>query len=214
MKRNNTIHPQGRIVASLLAALALAGVAGTAGAVATADRSGKEVVDAVCINCHGSGKDGAPKIGDTAAWSKHASQGLDKMTANAIAGIRKMPAHGGEGSLSDVEMSRAIAYMVSGGKAADPAKAYSSPQTKTGEQLVQERCRECHAEGKNGAPKIGDVAGWKPRLKNGVDPLVKSAIRGHNAMPARGGLDNLSDADMKAAVVFMVSQENGKAAQK
>lgn len=210
MNHNKMFKKPAPSAVSLVAALSLLAVAGSACGVSTPDRSGKEVVEAVCIACHGSGKDGAPKIGDSAAWSKHASQGLDKMTRNAITGVRKMPAHGGQGSLTDLEISRAVAYMVSGGKAADPNKAYSSPQQKTGEQLVAERCKECHGDGKSGAPRIGDMAAWKPRLQGGVDNLVKSAIRGHHAMPARAGMANLSDADMKAAVVFMVSQEAPK----
>lgn len=191
---------------SMTASLTLLGAAGPAGAADQPDRSGKEVVEAVCVKCHGSGKDGAPKIGDRAAWSKHATQGMAPLTQNAITGIRKMPAHGGEASVTDLELSRAVAYMVSGGKAADPSKPYSSPQTKTGDQLVQEKCRECHAEGKNGAPRIGDLAAWKPRLQSGVEPLVRSAIRGHKGMPARGGMAGLSDADIRAAVAYMVDQ--------
>lgn len=173
---------------------------------AAAERSGKEVVNAVCISCHGAGTDGAPIIGDQAAWAKRASKGLDKVTQNAITGVRKMPAHGGQAALSDIEMSRAVAYMVSGGKATDTDKAYSSPKSRSGEQVVQERCQECHANGSNGAPKIGDMDAWKPRLKAGVPPLVKSAISGHNAMPARGGMVSLSDAEMRAAVEFMVGK--------
>ncbi|MCG2575474.1 c-type cytochrome [Dechloromonas sp. XY25] len=171
-----------------------------------AERSGKEVVDTVCATCHATGKDGAPKLGDQAAWAQRAAKGLDKLTQNAITGVRNMPAHGGQAALSDVEMSRAVGYMVSSGHAADTDKAYSSPKTRSGDQVVQERCQECHATGKNGAPKLGDMNDWKPRLKNGVNPLVKSAISGHNAMPARGGLANLSDAEMKAAVEYMVSR--------
>lgn len=170
-----------------------------------AERSGKDVVDTTCVACHATGKDGAPKIGDQAEWSKRAAKGLDKLTTNAITGVRNMPAHGGQAKLSDLEMSRAVAYMVSGGKAADTNKPYSSPQTRTGSQIVQERCQNCHAEGKNGAPKLGDMDAWKPRLKNGVDPLVKSAINGHNNMPARGGLADLSDSEMRAAVEHIVS---------
>jgi cytochrome c5 len=63
-----------------------------------------------------------------------------------------------------------------------------------------------HETGKDGAPKLGDIDAWKPRLAKGVDPLVKSAINGHNAMPARGGLADLSDAEMKSAVIHMVNQ--------
>lgn len=168
------------------------------------DHSGKEVVETVCFGCHETGKDGAPKLGDQAEWAKRASGGLSAVTEHAITGVRKMPAHGAHASLSDLEMSRAVAYMVSGGKAIDPSKPYSSPSQKTGEQLVKERCSECHAAGKNGAPKVGAMDDWKPRLKLGVENLVNSAIRGHNAMPARAGMANLSDADLRAAVTFMV----------
>src|SRR5512140_1775355 len=59
------------------------------------EREGNEVVDAVCGACHASGKDGAPRIGDANAWASRASQGLTALTHNAIKGIRKMPAHGG-----------------------------------------------------------------------------------------------------------------------
>jgi cytochrome c5 len=171
-----------------------------------AERTGKQVVEEVCSSCHTTGVDGAPKIGDRAEWSKRASKGLGSLTQNAITGVRNMPAHGGQAKLSDVEMSRAVAYMVSDGHAADTNKAYASPQTRTGQQIVQARCQDCHADGKGGAPILGDMEAWKPRLGKGVDPLVKSAINGHNAMPARGGMADLSDAEMKSAVTYMVNQ--------
>jgi cytochrome c5 len=176
-----------------------------------ADRSGKEVFDTVCVACHASGKEGAPKIGDREAWRKRASHGLEQLTQDAITGLRKMPAHGGQGSLTDLEISRAVAYMVSDGAAADPDRPYSSPKTLSGEQVVQARCQECHASGKNGAPRLDDWEAWKPRLKNGIESLVKSATNGHNSMPSRGGMASLSDAEMHAAVEYMISQAGGKA---
>jgi len=184
----------------------LSGLPAVAMAAPAPDRSGKEVVEAVCITCHGPGKDGAPRIGNTAEWSKHAAQGLKSMTSNAITGIRKMPAHGGQGALTDLEISRAVSYMVSGGSAVDPKKAYSSPEQISGEQLVHMHCQTCHASGKDGAPRIGNMNDWAPRLKLGLDHLVESSIRGHNAMPARSGMNNLSDSDMKAAVSYMANQ--------
>ena len=189
---------------SLLAALL--GVPAIAFAAAAPDRTGKEVVEAVCITCHGPGTDKAPRIGNTAEWSSHAAQGLQAMTRNAITGIRKMPAHGGQGSLTDLEVTRAVTYMVSGGKTADPDKAYSSPKQISGENLVKAHCHNCHAEGKDGAPHIGNMADWQPRLQKGVDSLVQSAVRGHKAMPARSGMNHRSDADLKAAVTYMVTQ--------
>jgi cytochrome c5 len=139
---------------------------------------------------------------------------MDKLTHNAITGVRNMPAHGGQAALTDLEMTRAVGYMVSGGKAADANKVYKYAGERTGAQVVEERCQECHIAGKQGAPKLGDMNEWKPRLQNGVDRLVKSAIGGHNSMPARGGMANLSDAEMKAAVEFMVSKTGGGAASK
>lgn len=59
------------------------------------ERTGRKVVEQTCATCHTSGKDGAPKIGDVAAWTQHSKKGLAKLTESAIAGIGKMPAHGG-----------------------------------------------------------------------------------------------------------------------
>lgn len=179
-----------------------------------ADRTGKQVVDTVCAACHATGKDGAPRLDDKAAWRERAAKGLDKLTQNAIVGVRSMPAHGGQAALSDLEMSRAVGYMVSGGNAQDTNKPYASPKTRSGEQVVKERCQECHAAGKGGAPKLGDMEAWKPRLGKGVPALVQSAISGHNGMPARGGLANLSDAEMKSAVEHMIGLTGGAASKK
>jgi cytochrome c5 len=75
------------------------------------NRSGKEVVDTVCANCHASGVNGAPKIGDKKAWSKRAQRGLSSLTDNALKGIRKMPAHGADLTLTDMEIKRAVTHM-------------------------------------------------------------------------------------------------------
>ena len=71
------------------------------------ERSGKDVVDSVCGSCHATGKDKAPRIGDTKAWAGRASQGLTALTDHALKGIRKMPAHGGAAGLSDIEVEGA-----------------------------------------------------------------------------------------------------------
>jgi cytochrome c5 len=56
------------------------------------------------------------------------------------------------------------------------------------------------------APKIGDRAAWAPRLKAGLQGMVAIAIKGKGAMPPKGGNASLSDADVRAAIEFMVSQ--------
>lgn len=171
-----------------------------------ADKTGQAVVQEVCAACHMTGKDGAPIIGDTAVWLPHEVNGLAKLTEHAITGFNKMPAHGGQPNLSDLEMSRAVAFMVSAGKAVDPTKPYASPTSITAEQLVRTRCVICHEDAKTGAPRLGDFPAWKPRLAKGVDSLVQSAINGHNGMPSRGGMASLSDTEIRGAVTYLVVQ--------
>ena len=82
----------------------------------------------------------------------------------------------------------------SAGGAADGSKTYAAA------------CALCHAAGVAGAPKAGDKAAWKPRIAQGKDVLYTSAIKGKNLMPPKGGAASLSDADIKAAVDYLVSQ--------
>jgi cytochrome c5 len=193
------------------AALALVGMAGWFGLVSGASaaqlhRSGKAVVEEVCIKCHGPGTDGAPRIGNRADWTPRAKDGLPRLLRSSMDGYRKMPAHGGQPGLTDLEMTRAIAYMVSGGKTPEPTKTFDDVKHGTGEQIVAVACGNCHREGANGAPKIGDGAAWRPRLEKGINELVLSAANGHNKMPSRGGFTNLSDLDIRAAVSYMASK--------
>ena len=44
-----------------------------------------------------------------------------------------------------------------------------------------------------------------PRLKTGIDALYAAALKGKNAMPAKGGNAALADADVKAAVDYMTA---------
>jgi cytochrome c5 len=176
-----------------------------AAAAPTAERSGKQVVESVCSACHATGANGAPKIGDKHAWAKRASRGLTGLTQNAIKGIRKMPAHGGNTNVSDFEIERAITYMVnkSGGHWAEPISKARLPAERSGKQIVEAQCVKCHGTGEGGAPKIGDRSAWIPRGTHGIDPLVRSAIEGHGGMPARGGMADLTDSELRGAVIYM-----------
>ena len=75
-----------------------------------------------------------------------------------------------------------------------------------GKKIYDTICQACHATGAAGAPKTGDKAAWGPRLKTGMPALYGSALKGKNAMPARGGNPNLSDAEVKAAVDYLTAQ--------
>lgn len=82
---------------------------------------------------------------------------------------------------------------------------------RSGEQIVKQQCSTCHQTGANGAPRIDDRAAWAPRMKRGVDATVRSAIRGHGKMPARGGLADLTDTELRAAILYMFSPSTASA---
>src|SRR6185436_7338298 len=54
-----------------------------------------------------------------------------------------------------------------------------------------------------GAPRIGDRAAWSPRMSAGLEAMVRSATAGHGKMPARGGLANTTDPELRAAISYM-----------
>ena len=180
------------------------------------DRTGEEVVNLACAKCHATGERGAPKIGDSAAWTPRVAKGLATVTQAALKGHGGMPARAGMADLSDVEIKRAIEYMFNSGlvKATAPAPAAAAPVAAAaaptggkpdGKTIYDTTCAACHAAGVAGAPKFGDKTAWAPRLKPGVDALYASALKGKAAMPARGGNTSLADADVKAAVDYMVA---------
>jgi len=75
-----------------------------------------------------------------------------------------------------------------------------------GKTLYDASCMACHAAGVAGAPKLGDKAAWAARAKSGVDALTASAIKGKGAMPPKGGAATATDADIRAAVEYMLAQ--------
>ena len=90
------------------------------------------------------------------------------------------------------------------GKAA-PAAAGGDSGGK-GKSIFDTTCMACHATGAAGAPKIGDKTAWAPRLKEGMPTVYGIAMKGKGAMPPKGGNATLSEADVKAAVDYMVSK--------
>ncbi|HJV88651.1 MAG TPA: c-type cytochrome [Noviherbaspirillum sp.] len=75
-----------------------------------------------------------------------------------------------------------------------------------GKAVYDSTCWACHATGAAGSPKFGDKVAWEPRIHSGMQALYTSALKGKNLMPARGGNSSLTDADVIAAVDYMVSQ--------
>jgi cytochrome c5 len=92
--------------------------------------------------------------------------------------------------------------------AAVPPPAAPAAPAKTadvGKKTFDTVCTACHTAGVAGAPKLGDKAAWAPRVAQGKDKLYQSALHGKNAMPAKGGNPAIPDADVKAAVDYMVA---------
>jgi cytochrome c5 len=179
--------------------------------------SGEQVVKQVCGGCHETGKGGAPRIGDRAAWAKRVANGINAVTDSAIHGHAGMPARGGMASITDPEMKAAVLYMFNAGggvvsasaapavasaSSAAPAAAGSKPD---GAKVYAAGCNACHVAGVAGAPKFGDKAAWAPRAQLGVAALTAAVVKGKGAMPAMGGQMNASEAELRAAVEYMLT---------
>lgn len=183
---------------------------------AAGSRSGEAIVKAVCATCHQAGVANAPKLGDKAAWALRIKQGLNALVQSVIKGKGAMPPKAGDASLTDAEVRRAVVLMANqaGAKFKAPAapreaaKAPAAAKTAAatdGKAVYDQTCHVCHAQSVAGSPKLGDKAAWAPRIKQGVATLVQSVTKGKGAMPPKGGNAGLSEADVKAAVDYMVS---------
>jgi cytochrome c5 len=92
---------------------ALAALTSTAGAApaAAVPTSGEQAFTQVCSACHATGVNGAPKIGDHAAWAPRIAQGKETLYKDAIAGKGNMPPKGGT-SWPDATIRMTVDYMV------------------------------------------------------------------------------------------------------
>lgn len=73
---------------------------------------GAAIAQGICVACHGSGMNGAPKLQNKIAWAPRIAQGRETVYQHAIKGLRGMPPRGGNPSLSDDEVKAAVDYMV------------------------------------------------------------------------------------------------------
>lgn len=87
---------------------------------------------------------------------------------------------------------------------ADAGGASTAGDAIDGEGIYGSICMACHETGAAGSPVRGDEAAWAERTEKGFATLLDHAINGFNAMPARGGNPNLSDAEVRAAVAHLV----------
>ena len=85
--------------------------------------------------------------------------------------------------------------------------ASASAAPRSGEEVYNAACMACHATGAAGAPMLGDVAAWAPRIAKGTDALHDAGINGvaGTGMIAKGGCMNCSDEETVAAVDYMIA---------
>lgn len=80
--------------------------------------------------------------------------------------------------------------------------------------IYESSCAACHAGGVLGAPRFGDAAQWAPRSRRGLDALVRSAVAGTaKGMPPKGGRADLSDAQVRSVVEYMLAAASPPKAQ-
>lgn len=97
---------------------------------------------------------------------------------------------------------------LAGSTAITTAAPAAAPTTAAGggEATYNKVCMVCHGAGVAGAPKLGDKEAWAPRIAQGNEAMLKTAIAGKGAMPPRGTCATCSDDELKAAIEFMVSK--------
>lgn len=114
---------------------------------AKAAMSGEQVYQKVCITCHGHGLAGAPQGGKKKSWAPLISEGYDDLVGSALTGIRMMPPKGGSPELYDIEVARAINYMVAmaGGSFPEPTETNVKAARLVGEKKHNERLNRAAA---------------------------------------------------------------------
>ena len=80
----------------------------------------------------------------------------------------------------------------------------------SGPQVYNSACLACHGAGIGGAPVLGDAAQWVERVAQGAVTLKQHALQGYTGssgfMPAKGGRLDLADAEIEAAVDYMIGE--------
>lgn len=79
----------------------------------------------------------------------------------------------------------------------------------TGEEVYKAQCAACHAAGISGAPIFGNADAWGPRLGQGFEALVQSALHGKGAMSAQSG-GQFTDFEISRAVAYVANAGGGK----
>jgi cytochrome c5 len=170
---------------------------------------GKATYEAYCSGCHASGSGGAPKYGDPAGWEEVLKNKLPVIYLHAIKGIGNMPAKGTCLSCTDDEIKQAVDVMIAATKGENGPTVARKPKPKPlsiedGKRIYNENCGVCHNSGFKGAHKPGDIEAWKPIVNEGFLHSYLNVLTGRNGHPPRGACTTCSDAEIKAAVKYLL----------
>jgi cytochrome c5 len=145
--------------------------------------------------------DGGAKFAEPAQPAPGAAAG-----ASAAAPASGAAAGAASTSTDSAQAAAAVAALANVPQASSGAAAgtQSADASQAGKALYTQVCQACHAAGVLNAPKYGDKDAWAPRLKEPMETVYNYALHGRGAMPPKGG-SNASDADVKAAVDYMVA---------
>jgi cytochrome c5 len=97
---------------NIMKVVLLVGLVAGAASPAVAARTGKEVYEAVCVACHGTGMSGATKFGDKKWVELEKKEGMKSLVRDAVKGERAMPPKGGCGDCTVDEIRAAVKYLV------------------------------------------------------------------------------------------------------
>jgi len=115
---------------------------------------------------------------------------------------------GGKESGNPVSGSTPATTEISRATQVQSAQVETVPDPATGEKVYKSTCSICHKSGLKGAPRMGIKEDWEMRLTQSSEVLYDHAINGFRGkkgiMPSRGSNAKLSNAEVKAAVDYMV----------
>lgn len=84
------------------------------------------------------------------------------------------------------------------------AEAWRESQMITGQEVYEAACASCHDEADSGAPLMGNRDAWSPRSDLWAGVLTGHAESGYLGMPEKGGHGELTDAEVSAAVEYIL----------
>lgn len=125
--------------------------------------------------------------------------------AGQVQGPMKEVNHDSLRYLTDADLKAMVVYLKTVQNKPATTASNDAIGPNTGHDIYEDHCAVCHATGAANAPKFGDANDWTPRIAQGIDVLYQHAINGYNSMPMKGTCVTCSNAEVKAAVDYLVN---------